>query len=147
MATIHATKGREYHAVAIVDFAPPVLKATPEEVEEERRVLYVGVTRARHSALLTLDLSRPVHPFMIELCESPPGSRLRLKRRERAHAACLARAGLAGLPWESPRPAWVGNVRALTAAQGEQLATAFRLRSAVLEARLLRRSRRRMLPF
>ena len=72
IGTIHAAKGREYAAVAIPDYDCDVTRWERAEIEEERRVVYVGVTRARDSALLTIDTSRPyVHPFLRELVERP----------------------------------------------------------------------------
>ena len=72
IGTIHAAKGREYDAVAIPDYDCDVTRWETAEIEEERRVVYVGVTRARDSALLTIDTSRPyVHPFLRELVERP----------------------------------------------------------------------------
>src|SRR5665647_3426166 len=72
IGTIHAAKGREYAAVAIPDYDCDVTRWEAAEIEEERRVVYVGVTRARDSALLTIDTSRPyVHPFLRELVERP----------------------------------------------------------------------------
>ena len=51
LATIHSAKGLEWDAVALVgasDGLLPVSHAvTPDAVAEERRVLYVAVTRAR----------------------------------------------------------------------------------------------------
>ena len=73
IATIHSAKGREYHSVVIPDYDCDVTRWEAAAIEEERRVVYVGVTRARHAALLTVDSSRPyVHPFLRELVE-PPG--------------------------------------------------------------------------
>jgi len=44
--TVHASKGTEYpHVLLCGDWS----KAKPAEMEEERRVLYVGMTRARHT--------------------------------------------------------------------------------------------------
>jgi len=72
MATIHATKGREYRAVAVVDFAPSLEALTEDEREEERRVLYVALTRAKERALLTIDLSRGApHAYLGELARAP----------------------------------------------------------------------------
>ena len=72
IGTIHAAKGREYAAIAIPDYDCDVTRWEAAEIEEERRVVYVGVTRARDSALLTVDTSRPyVHPFLRELVERP----------------------------------------------------------------------------
>lgn len=51
LATLHSAKGLEWDAVAVVGACegslPFVLATTEEQVEEERRLFYVGVTRAR----------------------------------------------------------------------------------------------------
>ncbi len=51
LATLHAAKGLEWDAVFLVRHArghdADHLRRTPAEVEEERRLLYVGMTRAR----------------------------------------------------------------------------------------------------
>jgi DNA helicase-2/ATP-dependent DNA helicase PcrA len=56
LSTLHAAKGLEWDAVFVVgltDGSVPLVHATTqEEIEEERRLLYVGLTRAkRHLAL------------------------------------------------------------------------------------------------
>jgi DNA helicase-2/ATP-dependent DNA helicase PcrA len=72
IGTIHAAKGREYDAVVIPDYDCDVSRWEPPQVEEERRVVYVGVTRARDTALFTVDTSVGfVHPFLRELVEAP----------------------------------------------------------------------------
>jgi superfamily I DNA/RNA helicase len=72
IGTIHAAKGREYHSVVIPDYDCDVTRWEPAAIEEERRVVYVGVTRARDAALFTVDTSRPyVHPFLRELVQQP----------------------------------------------------------------------------
>ncbi len=62
LASLHAAKGLEWDAVFLVgltDGTLPIQHAqTPEEVEEERRLLYVGVTRARYRLALSWALSR-----------------------------------------------------------------------------------------
>ena len=75
IGTIHAAKGREYHSVVIPDYDCDVSRWSAAEVEEERRVVYVGVTRARDAVLFTVDASAGfVHPFLRELVEPPdPG--------------------------------------------------------------------------
>ncbi len=75
IGTIHAAKGREYHSVVVPDYDCDVSLWSAAEVEEERRVVYVGVTRARDSGLFTVDTSGGfVHPFLRELVEAPdPG--------------------------------------------------------------------------
>jgi len=57
LSTIHSAKGQEWKAVMIlnvVDGSSPRTspRATPAEIEEERRLLYVGMTRAREDLVL-----------------------------------------------------------------------------------------------
>ena len=51
LASLHAAKGLEWDAVFVVGLAegtlPTTYAKTPEQLEEERRLLYVGITRAR----------------------------------------------------------------------------------------------------
>lgn len=51
VATLHSAKGLEWEAVALAGVqeggVPFVLATTREQVDEERRLLYVGITRAR----------------------------------------------------------------------------------------------------
>jgi DNA helicase-2/ATP-dependent DNA helicase PcrA len=62
LASLHAAKGLEWDAVFLVgltDGTMPIQHAdTPEEIEEERRLFYVGVTRARTRLALSWALSR-----------------------------------------------------------------------------------------
>jgi DNA helicase II / ATP-dependent DNA helicase PcrA len=57
VATIHAAKGLEWDAVlvpALVEGIMPIVHArTAETIEEERRLLYVAITRAREHLLLS----------------------------------------------------------------------------------------------
>jgi DNA helicase-4 len=84
-STVHAAKGREADYVVVLDLkderrgfpsqidddplldlvAPP---AEPFEFAEERRLLYVALTRARHGVYLVADPLRP-SPFVIDLLE------------------------------------------------------------------------------
>ena len=86
MTTIHAAKGREYASVAIFDYAPDLSALDDAGLEEERRVLYVALTRAKHAALLTIDThKRAPHLFIAELAVPPPRAEARaLRRRLRA---------------------------------------------------------------
>jgi ATP-dependent exoDNAse (exonuclease V) beta subunit len=97
IGTIHAAKGREYHSVVIPDYDCDVSRWGPAEVEEERRVVYVGVTRARDAVLFTVDTSTGfVHPFLRELVEPPdPAEHESLSARldeepDAALRACIA---------------------------------------------------------
>ena len=62
LASLHAAKGLEWDAVflvGLVDGTVPLVHAdTPDQVEEERRLLYVGITRARRDLQLSWALSR-----------------------------------------------------------------------------------------
>ncbi|MDH6225095.1 DNA helicase-2/ATP-dependent DNA helicase PcrA [Streptomyces sp. MJP52] len=62
LASLHSAKGLEWDAVFLVGVAegmmPITYARTDEQVEEERRLLYVGVTRARERLHLSWALSR-----------------------------------------------------------------------------------------
>jgi DNA helicase-2/ATP-dependent DNA helicase PcrA len=63
LASLHAAKGLEWDAVLLVGLSeglmPISLAEGWEAVEEERRLLYVGVTRAREHLYLSWSRSRP----------------------------------------------------------------------------------------
>ncbi|MER5433041.1 ATP-dependent DNA helicase UvrD2 [Streptomyces sp. NPDC002588] len=62
LASLHSAKGLEWDAVFLVGVAegmmPITYAKTDEQVEEERRLLYVGVTRARERLHVSWALSR-----------------------------------------------------------------------------------------
>ncbi|HEU5332577.1 MAG TPA: ATP-dependent DNA helicase UvrD2 [Actinocrinis sp.] len=62
LASLHSAKGLEWDAVMLVGLTEGLLPIsyaeTPDQVEEERRLLYVGVTRARRHLALSWALSR-----------------------------------------------------------------------------------------
>ncbi len=64
LASLHAAKGLEWEAVFLVGLSdgllPTVQAQTDAAIAEERRLLYVGITRAREH--LTLSYSRARHP-------------------------------------------------------------------------------------
>jgi ATP-dependent DNA helicase RecQ len=75
LGTIHSTKGMEFPHVAILDGgwgAPSDVKQT----EEERRTLYVGMTRARETLALMMSEERP-NPILRDL----KGGNLLFRRR------------------------------------------------------------------
>ncbi|HKA69524.1 MAG TPA: ATP-dependent DNA helicase UvrD2 [Actinomycetes bacterium] len=62
LASLHAAKGLEWDAVflvGLVDGLIPIMYAqTPDSIEEERRLLYVGITRAREQVRLSWAVAR-----------------------------------------------------------------------------------------
>ncbi|EDY54282.1 ATP-dependent DNA helicase UvrD2 [Streptomyces sviceus] len=62
LASLHSAKGLEWDAVFLVGVAegmmPITYAKTDDEIEEERRLLYVGVTRARERLHVSWSLSR-----------------------------------------------------------------------------------------
>ncbi|HEU5271408.1 MAG TPA: 3'-5' exonuclease, partial [Jatrophihabitans sp.] len=62
LASLHSAKGLEWDVVFLVgltDQTIPIQHAdTPEQLAEERRLLYVGITRARHRLMLSWALAR-----------------------------------------------------------------------------------------
>ena len=62
LASLHSAKGLEWDAVFLVgltDQTIPIQHAdTPEQLAEERRLLYVGITRAREKLMLSWALAR-----------------------------------------------------------------------------------------
>jgi DNA helicase-2/ATP-dependent DNA helicase PcrA len=92
LASLHSAKGLEWDAVFVVGLVEGVLPSTyartPDAVEEERRLLYVGITRARQ--WLTLSYAAARSPGgrqrrpsrFLPLDESPAGHASRRGRRE-----------------------------------------------------------------
>ncbi|TDQ54720.1 ATP-dependent DNA helicase UvrD2 [Actinorugispora endophytica] len=62
LASLHAAKGLEWDAVFLVGLTegmlPIIYAEEPEQVEEERRLFYVGVTRAREHLSMSWSLAR-----------------------------------------------------------------------------------------
>jgi DNA helicase II / ATP-dependent DNA helicase PcrA len=64
LSTVHSAKGLEWEVVHVIgasdgDFPSDMALTTPEGLEEERRLFYVALTRARH----TLAIYVPLHYY------------------------------------------------------------------------------------
>ena len=74
MMTLHAAKGLEFPHVFIIGFEEDLLphknSIEGDTVEEERRLAYVGITRAQESLTLTLAKKRKQHGEVIETTAS-----------------------------------------------------------------------------
>ena len=105
LSTIHSAKGQEWRAVAVlnvVDGCIPSDLATgsPAEIEEERRLLYVAMTRARDDLVLMQPLRFYVHG------QAPGADRHVYAPRSRFIAdADLDAFELSGMPVRPPAPA------------------------------------------
>ncbi|MGH3544726.1 MAG: ATP-dependent helicase, partial [Mycobacteriales bacterium] len=88
VASLHAAKGLEWDAVFLVGAADgtlPISYATsPEQIEEERRLCYVGITRAREQLWVSWAASRS------------PGGRASRRPSRFLPDALLARSGVGG---------------------------------------------------
>jgi len=62
LSTIHSAKGLEWRAVFLMGVADDILPSyksqTKEEIEEEERLLYVAITRAKEKLYLTFNLEK-----------------------------------------------------------------------------------------
>jgi DNA helicase-2/ATP-dependent DNA helicase PcrA len=94
LASLHSAKGLEWDAVFLVGLAegtlPTVYAKTPEALEEERRLLYVGITRARQWLWLSYASARA------------PGGRQRRPSRFLPAAERVEPAGRRGGPAKAP---------------------------------------------
>lgn len=75
LMTLHAAKGLEFDTVLLTGLEENILPSAhalfqPETLEEERRLLYVGITRARERLLITHTRYRYTHGQMTDQRES-----------------------------------------------------------------------------
>lgn len=71
MMTLHAAKGLEFPIVFIVGMEEDIFphsrsKNNPDELEEERRLCYVGMTRAEEKLYLTAARKRRLYGYVVE---------------------------------------------------------------------------------
>ncbi len=123
LASLHAAKGLEWDAVFLVGLTegmmPIAYARTEEQIEEERRLLYVGVTRARHHLSLSWSLARSPAAGR---AAGPPGSSTgsgRAPRRPAPGAGREAAAGSTGGP-AAPQGPPSGGARPSSAGPGSR---------------------------
>ena len=117
LASLHAAKGLEWDAVFLVGLTdgmlPITYAKTDEQIEEERRLLYVGVTRARRYLTLSWALSRspggraepPPEPLPERAAArlwARPRGRPAAARRAEAASSAAARPAVRGVPRAPP---------------------------------------------
>lgn len=93
LSTLHASKGLEFQAVAIIGvqegLVPFSLATTEEQLAEENRLLYVGVTRARQWLRLSWDGSRRQPSRFLQIQGAPAtGVGQKTKRTPRGLRLC-----------------------------------------------------------
>lgn len=94
LATVHKVKGREWPQVIVYGATAGLLPhRLADDVEEERRVLHVAITRGRERVVVLADDSRP-SPFLPELTAPAPAERQ------------------AGASWSAPPPVVSSNATA-----------------------------------
>lgn len=72
LSTVHRVKGREWDRVAVFGVSAGIVPhRLADDVEEERRVLHVAITRARRSVVLLADTGRPSR-FLDEIAGTAP---------------------------------------------------------------------------
>jgi DNA helicase-2/ATP-dependent DNA helicase PcrA len=77
MMTLHSAKGLEFPAVFLTGMEGGRVSARPvdddeDEIGEERRLCYVGVTRARGALYLSYALHRRIHGYGVRRPRFPP---------------------------------------------------------------------------
>jgi len=74
LMTLHASKGLEFPFVFIVGASEgviPLIRSDTDDIEEERRLFYVGMTRAMKRLFLCYPLERRLYGKTQALCSSP----------------------------------------------------------------------------
>ena len=91
LSTVHRVKGREWDRVAVFGVTDGIVPhRLAEDVEEERRVLHVAITRGRHRVAVLADRTRR-SPFLDELAGTRPEDGADSRVREATPAAAPRR--------------------------------------------------------
>ena len=67
LSTLHGSKGLEWDRVWIVRAEATICPSDKSPLEEERRLFYVGATRAREALTISMTTKNPSSPFVMEL--------------------------------------------------------------------------------
>jgi len=67
LMTIHRSKGREWPMVIVMNANEGMLPHENSEVDEERRLMYVAITRAQNYLIVTAEGGIPPSPFLKEM--------------------------------------------------------------------------------
>ncbi len=140
LASLHSAKGLEWRAVFLVGLAdgtvPIIYAETPDQVEEERRLLYVGVTRAQEH--LALSWARARSPgarghrepsrFLAGLLPGaePAAAEAGQQGRRRRGAAGVARCRVCGRPLQVGAERKLGRCAACPSDVDERLFAALK---------------------
>ena len=100
LMTLHAAKGLEFPVVAMIGLEEGVLphsrtRANPDEIEEERRLCFVGITRAQKHLIITKAQYRTIRGLRERTVTSPFINELGTE-----HVEQIDRASTMG--WQSP---------------------------------------------
>ena len=114
VSTIHAAKGHEYDCVYMPAFEDQIIPGTAgdEDLEEERRVAYVGITRARNELYISFACERTSHwpprtPAKVEPSRFLAETGLPVTTPSLATEARAGTVSWAAIPWQE---ATVGKV-------------------------------------
>jgi DNA helicase-2/ATP-dependent DNA helicase PcrA len=116
LMTLHSAKGLEFPAVFMTGLEEGVFPHArsmndPDEIEEERRLCYVGVTRARQGLTLSWALHRRIHGYGVGepsrfLREMPEDRLLPLNAGRGPHAAEMPAPSRAVPRYEPEEESW-----------------------------------------
>jgi DNA helicase-2/ATP-dependent DNA helicase PcrA len=131
LMTLHAAKGLEFPVVAMIGLEEGVLphsrtRTNPDEIEEERRLCFVGITRAQKHLLMTKAQYRTIRGLRERTVTSPFVGELGSEHVELIDRAALSWQGgeddtePANRPWGGRRPNYdarhdAASTRALSA--------------------------------
>ncbi|HHV33287.1 MAG TPA: ATP-dependent helicase [Acholeplasma sp.] len=76
--TVHQVKGLEFDCVFFIGLEEEKLPFKGENIEEERRLFYVGITRARHRLYLLSKNKKKISRFIIEALRRKKGDKKHL---------------------------------------------------------------------